>query len=239
MKVKQPEPGRLAAQAGEGRQSMWSTTYLQIAGWGILALLLLVALALQLVPIQGDLLPVNLHSQLIADYSADPLGQLVQVVDMSLAGEALRDRDQSQGEISFATLQAGLLTLVPTVTGTPASFITNPVTPANFPATALISPSVTAPASPPPTGTAAPTLAGSPTPAASITPMIFVTVPSTLAPTFAVYPTSTRPPRATKPPPEPTDPPQPTQPPPTSPPPTRTPPPPPNPYPGPGPTAYP
>jgi hypothetical protein len=185
-------------------------------------------------------LPFNLHSVLSADYSSDLHGKRMPELKIQLIEEVMIDNGVPTIPGQFATLQAGLLTPVPTVT--PAAPSEGGLPPGNDPQpTATLpgsgekdnptpTPSATAtelPSSTPsPTSLPSPTATATPTPIATWLPPVLPspTKPRPTNPLPTQPPPTQIPPTATQPPPPPT------QPPPTKPP---------KPYPGPQPTLKP
>lgn len=160
-------------------------------------------------------LPINMHSELKADYSVDELAPPLNIVQLELIRDAIRDQflpigTQDNGETDrFATLVSELQTPVATVT----PLYTQTQRPTLLP-----------------TGTATATGTSTATTTATATqtelPRTATSLPTQIISTAIPKPTNTRPPVATstkKPPTQipPTQPP-PTQPPPTQPPPTAT-----------------
>lgn len=81
------------------------------------------------------MLPVSLHSNLKADYSADPFTTRIPAVSFNLIEDALRDQPTPEPSERYATVVGNLLTPVPTVTPYPTQGI--------FPTLALRTPSAT------------------------------------------------------------------------------------------------
>jgi hypothetical protein len=97
------------------------------------------------------IIPVTLHSLLTADYSADPINLQFPVLNLSIILEALGDNAPGRASIANATLQSSLLTPVASVTPLPGEIIQKP--PTASPTMTLITPSITASATPTPSPT--------------------------------------------------------------------------------------
>ena len=140
--------------------------------------------------------PFNLHSILKADYSADIRGYPLQQVGIGVIEDYYHDQGYLDSNARMGTLQANLLTPVPTVTLFPGILVLSPtatdeITPTEISVTSTptemsVSPDATSTSTPTNTSTAQPS------------PTSQVTV---------IYPTSTSPPGST---PKPTDSPAPT-----------------------------
>lgn len=160
--------------------------------------------------------PFNLHSILVADYSADIRGYPLQRVGIGIIEDYYHDQGYTDANVKIGTLKASLLTPVPTVTLFPGNIVpyftpTNQITPTEIsgtstPTESSINPSLTNTFTPTATSTA------QPSPTSQITVIYPTSTPprqSTPRPTDSpaststrVSPTSTRlPPTATRPPP--------------------------------------
>jgi hypothetical protein len=160
-----------------------------LIGAAVIGLMFPFGWLLQAVGGQSNWLPVNLHSVLAADYSADLRTVNLPPIQLGLIADILND-SATQTPGRFATLEGNLTTPVPTVTprpGFPTSTIppspTPPATPTPRPGLAVTATQL------PATVTPIPSQASSLTP--TLTPALIVTNTPVVSTPFA---TSTRPP---------------------------------------------
>lgn len=83
----------------------------------LLVIMILIIVSLFDLPIRmPELVPVNLHSLLVADYSADTDNNLIPVLQIGVIFDLLSDLGAPDAENLFSSIQNSLLTPVPTIT---------------------------------------------------------------------------------------------------------------------------